>query len=137
MPPVEENADKFEVHPTYAVAGVLPDRTAVDEAVRTLDADGFDEDVIEVLDGEEGQRILDQRGTRHGVQGRLHRLLQNWTYYEQILGLYNDDLAKGEFIVVVPAGPDDRYRVARTLIAHGGHGMYFFGFNTVESLTAP
>ncbi len=137
MVPIDDNVDKFEVHPTYAVAAVLPDRKSVDDAIRALDADGHDGDVIEVMHGEEGLRILDQRGSRHGVTGWLHRLLQNWTYYEQILGLYSEALTHGEFLVVMPAAPDDRYPIARTLIAHGGHGMYYFGFNSVESLTAP
>jgi hypothetical protein len=131
MATVRDNVDDFEVHPVYAVAAVLPDRGHADRAVEALRSDA------EVLHGPEGLRILDARGESHGPSAWVHRLLQNWTYYEQILGLYAESLARGEFLVVVPASPSERAGLARILTEHEGHAVYYFGFNTVESITGP
>ena len=134
---VEDNVDVFQVHPTYAVAALMPDRDAVDKVIDTLDAAGDDQGAVEVMHGAEGLRILDQRGRQHGAKAWLHRLVQSWTYYEQILGLYSEGLSRGEFLVVVPSSPQTRQRIGQFLVAQRGHGVYYFGFGTVESLTGP
>jgi hypothetical protein len=134
MPAIDDNGDTFVVHPTYAMAALLPDRQHVDRLIDALSA-GIDVGtVVEVMHGEDGLRILDQRGARHGQLAWLHRLVQSWTYYEEILGLYNEGLSSGQFLTVVPCGPDDRHRVATATAAQGGRLLYYFGFESVESL---
>ena len=136
MATVDDNVDQFRIHPTYALAALLPDRDHLDRMLADLPtADTADTDaVVQVMHGAEGLRILDQRGTAHGRLAWFHRLLQNWTYYEQILGLYTEGLTGGEFLAVIPCAPDDRRRTAATVAAHGGRSLYYFGFNTVESV---
>jgi hypothetical protein len=36
---------------------------------------------------------------------------------------------------LIPAEPGDRQQVGRILVAHGGHSVYWFGFDRVESLS--
>jgi hypothetical protein len=137
MANVKDNVDAFQVHPTYALAVMLPDREHTDRMIESLRAYLEDGDVIQVLHGQEGLGILDRRGSRHGLPAWFHRLLQNWTYYEQILGLYGERLSKGEFLVVIPCGLDRRQEVAALAVAQGARGAYYFGFETVESVTGP
>jgi hypothetical protein len=132
MPAVDDNVDQFQVHPTYALAAMLPDRERVDRVIEALS--GASDEVVQILHGAEGLRILDQRGTKHGRLAWFHRLLQEWTYYEEILGLYSEGLTRGEFLTVIPCDPDDRHQVAVAAAANGGRSLYYFGFGTVESL---
>jgi len=134
MTTLNDNVDRFMVHPTYAMAALLPDREHVDRLIKALSG-GIDAGtVIEVLHGQAGLRILDRRGTGHGLSAWFRRLLQNWTYYEQILGLYSEGLIGGDFLAVVPCGPGERREIAAAAISHGGHSLYYFGFDTVESI---
>ena len=122
MATVDDNVDQFQIHPTYALAALLPDRDHLDRMLADLPTADTDTDtdnagagaVVQVMHGAEGLRILDQRGTGHGRLAWFHRLLQNWTYYEQILGLYTEGLTGGEFLAVIPCAPDDRRRTAAT-----------------------
>jgi len=134
MTTLEDNVDRFLVHPTYALAALLPDREHVDWMIEALSSGVESGVLVQVMHGQDGLRILDQRGTGHGLSGWFHRLLQNWTYYEQILGLYNEGLTGGEFLAVIPCGPDERRRIASAALSYGGHTLYYFGFDTVESV---
>jgi hypothetical protein len=137
MASVTDNADAFQVHPTYALAVLLPDRQHTDRLIESLQAYFEDDEVIQVLHGPEGLSILDHRGSRHGLPAWFHRLLQNWTYYEQILGLYGERLSKGDFLMVIPCAPEQHQAVASLAVAQGARGAYYFGFETVESVTGP
>ena len=134
MPTVADNSDHFVVHPTYALSALLPDRDHVDRLLAELPADLEPGRVVQVLHGEEGLRILDQRGSAHGRVAWFHRFLQNWTYYEQILDLYSEGMGNGESLTVIPCGPAERGLIASAAAAHGAHTVYYFGFNTVESV---
>jgi hypothetical protein len=134
MPDISDNVDRFTPHPTYALAFMLPDRARVDRLLAVVGED-VAEDVVELLHGAEGLRILDQRGQRHGRSAWLHRLLQQWTYYEQILIRFNERLTRGDFLVIIPCPPEQRHRFASAAAAHGAHDVYYFGFNTVETIT--
>jgi hypothetical protein len=129
---IQDNLDEFIVHPIYTVAGVLPDRAAVDQVVPAVET----ADVVQILHGEEGLRILDRRGEGHGLFARIHRLLQEWTFYETILASYTESLAHGEFLILIPAEPEHREAIGRLIADHGGHAVYWFGMDTVESMTA-
>jgi hypothetical protein len=133
MPAVEDNIDHFLAHPTYALAALMPDREHVDRLLGSLPTPPGATPPVQVLHGEEGLRILDQRGNAHGRLAWFHRLLQNWTYYEQILGLYSEGLGRGEYLVVIPCAPEERHTTAQAVTAGGGHSLYYFGFETVES----
>ncbi|GIF23291.1 hypothetical protein BJ973_000352 [Actinoplanes tereljensis] len=131
--PIHDNVDAFTVHPVYALVAALPDRETVDAVLGAIDSG----ETVELLHGPVGLKILDQRGSGHGLSARLHRLLQNWTYYEQILGSFAEALRAGDFLLLVPCPPEDRHRIGRLLATGGGHAAYYFGYNTVESITRP
>ncbi|GAA0526830.1 hypothetical protein GCM10010172_04230 [Paractinoplanes ferrugineus] len=134
MPVVADNIDQFVIHPTYALAGLLPDQEHADRVLEALST-ALDADVeVQLLHGEEGLRILDQGGSGHGRTAWFHRLLQNWTYYEQILGIYSEGLRRGELLTVIPCALDVRRQVAATMVPHGAHRLYYFGYDTVESM---
>ena len=134
MTTVDDNVDRVLVHPTYATAALLPDREHVDRLIRTVSG-GIDAGtVVEVLHGQAGLRILDRRGTGHGLSAWFRRLLQNWTYYEQILSLYSEGLAHGAFLAVIPCGPGERREIGAAATSNGGRNLYYFGFGTVESI---
>ena len=137
MASVEDNVDAFLVHPTYALAVLMPGQEQTDQLIESLGECLEEGDVVEVLHGPEGLGILDPRGSRHGLSAWFHRLLQNWTYYEQILGLYGERLSKGDFLLVIPCRPERRGEVAARVVARGAHSVYYFGFGTVESITGP
>jgi hypothetical protein len=130
---VEDNIDRFQVHPTYALAALFPDREHVDRMIETV-ASELDDEVVEVIHGEEGLRILDERGVNHGLSARLHRLLQNWTYYRDIFAFYSERLADGEFLMIIPCDPERRSSLARAARSLSGHRIYYFGYGTVESI---
>jgi hypothetical protein len=128
-----ENVDEFRTHPVYALSALMPDRDCAEKAVELSEAD----DEPQVLHGDEGLRILDQRGDAHGLAARWHRLLQQWTYYEEILELYVEGIRRGEYLVVLSSPPERRHELARAVHKHGAHAIYYFGFNTLEEITAP
>ncbi|WP_127504628.1 hypothetical protein [Actinoplanes solisilvae] len=134
MPTIDDNIDRFEVHPTYALTALLPDRERVDGLTAALAVDLDDDEVVEVIHGDEGLRILDQRGVRHGFSARLTRLMQDWTYYREILEVYTEGLTDGEFLAVIPCAPDQRLEVALTVESFGGRLIYYYGYGTVESI---
>ena len=134
MPTIDDNIDRFEAHPTYALTALLPDRERVDALTAALAAELDDDEVVEVIHGDEGLRILDQRGVRHGLSARMRRLLQNWTYYKDILEVYSEGLSDGEFLTVIPCSPARRLEIALTVESFGGRRIYYYGYGTVESI---
>jgi hypothetical protein len=83
---------------------------------------------VHVLSGSEGAALLDRRGQRHGLRGRLTRLLQ-WTSSENdMLDLHDQALQNGGHVLYVPVrGEDRKQRVAEALRAAGGHNLVYFG----------
>src|SRR3982751_556374 len=128
MTTLDDNVDRFLLHPTYALAALLPDREHVDRLMKTVSGGVDAGALMEVLHGQAGLRILDRRGRGHGLAAWFRRLLQNWTYYEQILGLYSEGLVSGDFLTVIPCGPAERSEIAAAARSHGGHRLYYFGY---------
>lgn len=134
MPTIDDNIDHFDVHPVYALTALLPDRARVDRLIDALAVELDDDEVVEVIHGDEGLRILDQQGLRHGLSARLRRLLQNWTYYKDILAGYSEALTDGEFLTIIPCPPGLRLEIAATVESLGGRRIYYYGYETVESI---
>nr|WP_296071479.1 hypothetical protein [uncultured Actinoplanes sp.] len=131
------NLDVFRTHPVFAVAALLPDEDYARKAATTLGDEGPGGEGPQLLHGEEGLRILDQRGSWHGTKAWWHRLLEEWTYYEQIMSLYAEGLRHGECLILLPVAHERRVETGRVLAAHGGHAIYYFGRDTVEQITGP
>jgi catechol 2,3-dioxygenase-like lactoylglutathione lyase family enzyme len=130
-----DNMSGFDVHPVDAVAALLPDHARAGTALEELTAAGVDITDVELLHGPEGIAILDERGTHHGRKAHLVRLLQKWTYYEQILLLYTIGMREGGTVVVVPSTEERSRTLAALLLRHGARSINYFGFERVEQLS--
>lgn len=135
MPPQpHRNEARFYAYPLRRLAAVLDDPAAVEDALSRLRAAVDDVSEVYVLSGPEGADLLDRHGRRHGLRGRLLRVLQ-WTSSEDgSLDVHDRALRNGGHVVLVPApDEDDRERVAEALLAAGGHDLVYFGRFVTES----
>ena len=130
-----DNKGKFLVNPDRVLMALIPDRRRAEFVIDTLSADGYSRERIKVLHGEEGARVLDLRGQYHGRFARLQRWRQKFTYYQTVLGLYAAGLKRGEFVIYIPTEREDRQRVGHILVSQQAHGVHYFGYGTVETLS--
>jgi hypothetical protein len=122
--------------PDDTVVGIVDDPDAATSAVRDLITTGVPEDRIQVLCGDGGARRLDPSGEKHGVLGRLQRLIQNFGD-EDLPHIRRQaaELRDGKFLIAAPAEEDEeRDRVASILKAHGGHFINHYTSWTVVRL---
>ena len=127
------NESGFYRYPMHQLVAVLDDEEATSDALGRLRAIGVDLSGVRVLSAPEGAALLDRGGQRHGVRGRLTRLLQ-WTASENdTLDLHDQALQTGAHVVYVPARREDRKeQAAEALRAAGGHNLVYFGRFTTE-----
>ena len=129
---------KFHPYPTNQVIAVI-DGSGDAAAARTeLDHAGFEAGAIEVLSGAEGLRRLDATGARHGMAGRLLRLIQGYGDMEQqIFARQADELRAGHSLVGVRThGVKERRRAELIFKRHHGHTINFFGLWTITGMDA-
>jgi hypothetical protein len=131
------NVDEFRHRPVNELAALLPDKRAVDAAIKDLQTANVDISAVRVLHGEEGVDILDPTGAKHGFATRAIRWLQTRGYDRNILDVYEEGLEKGEALITLPCAPADSRPLARLIVRHGAHGVIYFGPGTAETLTAP
>jgi hypothetical protein len=122
--------------PDGSVVGVV-DRP--DEAAAAVDAiveAGVPEDAIHVLCCDSGARRLDPTGERHGLIGRLHRIIQHFGDKEVAhVERQAAELREGKFLVAAPAGGDeDAERLAAILKDAGGHYIHHYTSMAVRAL---
>ena len=130
-------ADHFVVRPTNVLMALLPGREQTDRVLAALHGAGGRFTGVKVMHGNRGLRILDWRGEHHGFRARLQRRFQKLTYDDAILGLYSGGLRAGEFLLYIPAAPQDRTFLSDLVRREQAHGVYYFGFSTAEELSAP
>jgi hypothetical protein len=107
--------------------GVFDDADAGEEAVEALRFDGFTDEDIWVLCGEEGSRRLDVTGKWHGLWGRVLRSLQFTMSSDfRYLRTLDEELRRGHVVVAVRVH-DQRAadEVARLLRMHAGHSIAY------------
>jgi hypothetical protein len=115
------------------MVAVLDDDPGVQTALGELSKVGVEPSRVEVIHGREGIVLLDPRGKRHGVLGRLLRLAQRTAAEGNALDLHQQALTDGKHVLYVPAkGEKEKGRVATALTAAGGHHLAYFGRWTVE-----
>jgi len=108
--------------PDDTVVGIVSDPEAAVSVIEELVAQGTPREEIEVLYGDSGARRLDPSGERHGVLGRLQRLVQNFGDQDRPhVKRQSEELRAGNFLVSVPAPEEERDRIARVLLEHGGY----------------
>jgi hypothetical protein len=130
----DSDQDHVLRYPMHRMVAILDDEAAVQVALGELAKVGIEPSEVVVLSGEGGVALLDPRGERHGLAGRLLRLAQ-WTAEEgNRLEVHREALAAGKCVVYVPAhGQDQKDDVAAALTAAGGHHLAYFGRWTVET----
>lgn len=109
--------------PDDTVVGIVNDPDAAASAVEGLLELGLSENDIQVLCCDGGARRLDPSGRRHGVLGRLQRLIQNFGDEDRDhVQRQAAELREGNFLIAAPAEDDEaRDRVAEALRENGGH----------------
>jgi hypothetical protein len=108
--------------PDDTVVGIVNDAEAAVAVIEDLVARGTPQEEIEVLYGESGARRLDSSGKRHGILGRLQRLVQHYGDQDRPhVKRQSEELRAGHFLVSVPATEEERDRVARVMLDHGGY----------------
>lgn len=131
----QRNVDVFRHKPVQEVSALLSTERA-DGVYKDLDNAGYDLSQVQVLQGEEGARILDKRGTEHGYCARLVRVLQRLGIDENVLDVYDEALRDGETLITIPCVRGSRRELAHLLEPHGAHGMIYWGRGTRELLSA-
>jgi hypothetical protein len=130
-----ENVKIFDLRPVEAVAGLVPGGLHCVPIMAGLPGLGVATEVVGILHGADGLRILDPEP--QGIGQRVRRFFESWGYQAEIIKLFDEGLRKGESLVVVPASYEDRGGLAHLMAGNGGHAVYYFAVGHVESLTGP
>ena len=130
-----ENVKIFGFRPVEAVAGLVPGGQHCIPIMAALPGLGIELDMVGVLHGADGLRILDPEP--HGIGQRIRRFFESLGYQAEIIKLWDEGLRKGESMIVVPASYPDRATISQLIAANGGHAVFYFGVGHVESLTGP
>ncbi len=129
------NEDRFYRYPMNRVVASIDDDAGLDASLRALQASGIDVTQVHVLSGADGARLLDQSGKRHGVRGRLLRLLQRGAYESDALLAHERVLKQGGHVIYVPVHTsDERSRVVDILRRSSGHDLMHFRRWSIERL---
>jgi hypothetical protein len=128
--------DNWLTIPTDKVIGSVSTTEELKTAITQLNADGFGQEEIAVLCGQEGASRLDVTGEQHGLLGRLYRFVEKFGDMDlKLLKDYEEELLGGHFVIAVDVNDDDeRKRVTDILVSHGGHRVNFFGRWVIENL---
>jgi hypothetical protein len=122
-------------YPMHHVLGILPNPADVPAVVVELQAAGFAEDAICVLQGKVGCECLDPEGCKHGPIISLLRAWQHFTPEYKHLAQYEQAVHDGHCVVAVRAYHHlDWEPIQKILIAHGGHFIHFYGW-MIHNLT--
>jgi hypothetical protein len=121
------NEKRFYRYPMRRVVAIIDDDAGVKAALDALPGAGVDVAKVNVLSGPEGARLLDRKGSGHGIGARLLRLAQLGAYEGNALRAHERALDDGHHVVFVPVrGDDQRSRVLGILRAAGGYyGLHF------------
>jgi hypothetical protein len=121
------NERRFYRYPTFRVAAILDDADDTRTALDGLERAGVDISKVNLLTGQEGARLLDRTGRRHGWGARLLRLLQRGAYEGDALEAHERALEEGRNVIFVPvSGDEESFRIVEILRAAGGHYVLHF-----------
>jgi len=116
-------------YPMHHVLGILPDPAAAPAVVAELQAAGFAENAICVLQGFVGCQCLDPEGCKHGPIVSLLRAWQHFTPEYQHLATYEEAVRDGQCVVAVRAYHHlDWEPIQQILSAHGGSFINYYGW---------
>ena len=120
------NEKRFYRYPINRMVAVV-DASSLDAIIAELGRAGIAVSEVNVLSGQEGARLLDPTGVRHGLRGFLLRLRQTGGYEADLLEAHAQALQAGGHVIYVPVkGEDERQRVIDVLRASGGRDLVHF-----------
>ena len=96
------NQKRHYRYPMHRIVAVIDDDAGTEAALNALPDAGVDVAAVDVLSGPEGARLLDTTGTRHGLRGRLLRLVQQGAYEGNALQTHDEALRAGGNVIYVP-----------------------------------
>lgn len=129
------NQDEFVVTQRNKVIAILPD-DILDACTSALARAGVDLSQVDVLQGDEGARILDFDGTEHGSWGHLVRSLQKLGTASNERENYDSALRNGNLVIAVPADDDEQANAyGKLLYDSGGRRIIHFARTSVERLS--
>jgi hypothetical protein len=122
--------------PHDRVTGIIDERDKLESVVKALQAEGFPEDAVGVVLGEEGLEEIDPDGSRHGLIGRFVRTLQQFGHEGEEYREAAEELEKGHVLVgVTVTQEEEKNRAADTLRAQGARRLRYWGRLGVEELS--
>src|SRR3954451_16674990 len=83
-----ENVKIFGLRPVEAVSGLVPGGGHCVPIMAALPGLGVETDIVGVLHGADGLRILDP--DPHGIGQRVLKFFENWGYQAEIIKLYDE-----------------------------------------------
>lgn len=121
------NEERFYLYPMKRVAAVLDDEERCTAACHRSEQAGIDLSHVNVLQGPEGQRLLDSEGIPRGLLGRFVRGLQHGGYESETLAAHSAALSQDKWLIFVPVrNKDEARRTVDILRAHGGSQIFHF-----------
>jgi hypothetical protein len=120
--------------PEGRVLAFLDSPADAEAAIDDLVEMGFPKEEIFVLCGPKGAERLDVSGNRHGLRGRIYRLIEWLGDERDVLLRAGEHLSRGGLVLTVPVDERSKAAVALALAAHGGHEMAHFGRGHWERL---
>jgi hypothetical protein len=115
----KENVKIFGLRPLEAVAGLVPGGRHCVPIMAALPGLGTETDLVGILHGADGLRILDPEP--HGIGQRVLKFFESWGYHTEIIKLYDEGLRKDCRAGVVSGPgryqpPDGRQRRPRCVL---------------------
>jgi hypothetical protein len=135
--PPPTNVDYFRRIPRREITALLPSQESAVSAWSDVIRSGIKVSRPRILQGVQGVRILDVRGTKHGRAARLWRIWQNLGTLENAFAVYSEGLSKGKALLSVACSRDVAGDVAQMFQARGGTAMMYFGRDSSELLSGP
>lgn len=115
---------------------VLDSADQVEAARAALVAAGIDPGAIETFEGPDATTAFDPSGARHGLLGRLYRILEfSWADQAPDFAWYEAAVREGRIVLSVRVRGQRRVaHVARIVEDHGGHFINHFGWFETQEL---
>jgi hypothetical protein len=115
---------------------VLDTPAEADAAAEALTAAGVEQAKIEVFRGADDAALFDASGRRHGLRGRLYRLIEfSWADQAPDFAWYEAALRQGRVVLSTRVrGQRQLRQAADILLAHGGHFINHFGWFETQEL---
>lgn len=118
----------FIPYPTNRVVGTVTDAGKAREAIGALLQAGFREEDIDLLQGDEGLRRLDQTGAEHGFLAQFQRTVISTFDLDEFkhLAHHIEDIRAGKCVIMVLTKRREQRMVAADILHE--HGAAFVGF---------